>query len=185
MCKCVFVCVCVLLWKEKTISCVCVSHTVRQSTRSTTQHSQQHAIHLLRIPLSAHSLYSFKRFRTFLYYARDSGVSTYLYSCSLVFFFPFYFIHIFFHHVAPILVFYFIFFSLCYLDLSSCVPCNRIKWRMISYFLTSNYTTAVLIWLMRWKATEKKLSQASEKRSFLKIRVIEKYARPISSNGTL
>lgn len=91
--------------KEKTISLVCVSRAHKY-----TEHSLKHVIHLPRIPLTAHSLYSSKRFLIFLCYAR--------FCCVCTFFFLVYLLR----------------FSSCLFFHFSFISCNRIKWRMISYF---------------------------------------------------
>lgn len=72
-------------------------------------------------------------------------------------------------YVTRVLVVYVFFRSVSLHIASVFFSCNRIKWRMISYFLTSNYTTAVLIWLMRWKGTERKRAETI----ILKIIIIE------------
>lgn len=182
------VCVC-LLWKKRkdNIFCVRVAHSAH------TKHIHNSMLFIFFAYLYPPTHYTASSDSEHTYITREMFcVSSYLYSCSLVFlfFFIFYKMLLFFlslsssssslssfsswHCSDSLILLEILIFFFLHILLSSCVPCNQIKWRMISYFLTSNYTTAVLIWLMRWKATVK--HWATLKTLILKIMVTEKYA---------
>lgn len=143
----VCVCLCVVFLKKKTqYLFVCVSHKIKAAFTKACYSSSSHTfIRPLIIQLEAIPKHSCV--------TRDSLCYK---SCSLVVFFRFLFCSL---YIYISLLYRFLRFAphsmlcecLCLFLLLSFASCNRIKWRMISYFLTSNYTTAVLICVMRWK----------------------------------